>query len=77
MKKTFVSVDVRFKEDGQMCPLRIMWTDGKVFEIDRVLNVKNRPSLKVGGIGVRFEIRIKGNQTYLFYEDGKWFVEEK
>ena len=39
--------------------------------------VKNRASLKVGGFGERYLIRINGQETYLFFEFDKWFVERK
>jgi hypothetical protein len=34
-------------------------------------------STKVGGCGIRYTVRIEGKETYLFDEDGKWFVEEE
>jgi hypothetical protein len=33
--------------------------------------------MKVGGVGERYTVRIKGKETYLFFENNKWFVEEK
>lgn len=77
MKKEFVSVIVKFNEIGNKTPLSIIWNNGKIYEIDKVIAVKNRASMKVGGIGERYEIRINNNTTYLFFEDGKWFVEQK
>ena len=32
-------------------------------------------SLKAGGCGIRYTIRIGARDTYLFDEDGRWFVE--
>jgi len=53
-------------------------SNGKtIYEIDRVVDVRPRASLKVGGIGERFECRIGGNNTFLFLENGRWFVEAK
>jgi len=77
MKKEFVSVIVKFDEIGKKHPLSIIWNNGKIYEIDKVISVKNRASMKVGGIGERYEIRINNHITYLFFEDGKWFVEQK
>jgi hypothetical protein len=34
-------------------------------------------SRKVGGTGIRFLVRIGTTETYLFYEQPRWFVELK
>jgi hypothetical protein len=57
-------------------PRAIHWHDGRTFVIDEVLDVQRRASLKVGGCGLRYLVRIQGTRTYLFYEDPLWFVEE-
>lgn len=77
MEKQYVEVDVKFLEDGTKIPLSIKWLDGTVFQIDKVVEIKNRASLKVGGFGERYTVKINGKQTYLFYEFDKWFVEKK
>lgn len=74
-RKVFVGTDVHFDPDGTMSPLRVFWEDGTVFEIDRVLDVRRAASLKAGGQGIRYTVRIGGRQTYLFFEDPQWFVE--
>lgn len=66
-----------FSEQGQKTPVCIYWENGKQYQIDKVISVKNRASLKVGGIGERYEVSILNTKTFLFYEDGRWFVEEK
>lgn len=76
MQKKFVKCLVEFDEEGNKTPKQIEF-DGKVFVIDRVLQVKNCASFKVGGIGERYQIRINGKLTYIFFEEGKWFVEAK
>lgn len=77
MTKKYVEVIVKFRVDGTKIPLAIVWHDGTKYTIDRVLEVKNRASLKVGGFGERYTIRINNNTTYLYFEFDKWFVEEK
>lgn len=76
-RKVYVSVTARFDEKGSLTPLSIKWEDGTVYEIDRILDVRRAASLKAGGIGTRYAIRIQGKATYLFYEEPKWFVEGK
>lgn len=77
MYKEFVDVIVRFTKTGQMIPITIIWKDGKKYEIDKVLDIKIAASMKVGGQGERYNCKIMGNSTYLWLEDGIWFVEAK
>lgn len=73
--KIFVDVVVKYDTDGNIIPLSIEWDDGRVFTIDRVLDVRPAPSLKAGGQGLRFTCRILNKQRYLFFEEPRWFVE--
>ena len=76
MKKTFVKVLTEIDENGKKTP-KILEFNGQKFEIDRVVDMKKCPSMKVGGVGERYRVRINGKETYIFYEENKWFVEEK
>ena len=76
-RKHYVQVLARIDEDGCVTPLSVTWDDGRMFEIDRILDVRQAASLKVGGTGMRYLVRIGQATTYLFYEDPRWFVEEK
>jgi len=76
-RKHYVQVLARIDEDGCVTPLSVTWDDGRTFEIDRVLDARQAASLKVGGTGMRYLVRIGQATTYLFYEDPRWFVEEK
>lgn len=76
-KKRYVEVIARHAEDGTVRPLAIVWEDGRRFEVERVLDARRAASLKVGGTGVRFLVRIRDRDTFLFYENPRWFVEEK
>ena len=76
-RKRYVEVVARFDEDGSITPLSITWEDGRTFEIDRILDHRHAASLKVGGTGMRYLIRIGNATTYLFHEDPRWYVEEK
>lgn len=75
MGKTFVKVTAEHNESGQTRPLVITWTDGRKYEIDRITDVRPAPSLKGGGLGMRYTCRIRGKEFYLFDEEGRWFVE--
>jgi hypothetical protein len=47
------------------------------YEIDRVTDMQRCAALKVGGIGLRYTVYVRGKQTYMWLEDGggRWFVE--
>ena len=45
--------------------------------IDRLIQVKRCAAMKVGGTGIRYTVSISGKETYLFEDEGKWFVEAK
>lgn len=76
MEKKFVRCLVEFDENGVKTPKQIVFND-KTFVVDKVLEIKNCASFKVGGIGERYLIRINNKQTFIFFEEGKWFVEAK
>ena len=75
VRKVFVEVNVKFDSEGSMIPLSITWEDGRLFEIDKVTDIRKAASLKSGGIGVRYTIMTNRKQTYLWYEEPRWFVE--
>ena len=76
MGKTFVNVIAEHNEQGVIKPLDIFWTDGRKFEIDRISDISQAPSLKGGGLGIRYTCSVMGRQFYLFCDEGKWFVEK-
>lgn len=75
MSKVFVRVTAEHDENGSVRPLILTWSDGRKYEIDRVLDVRQAPSLKAGGLGIRYVCRIRGKVIQLFCDEGKWFVE--
>lgn len=76
--KVYVEVMAVFTPEGRLIPRTITWEDGRVYQIDRVTDVRRACSLKAGGTGMRYTCMISGKTTHLFYEDdNKWFVERK
>ena len=84
--KVYVAVKAEFNEDGIMLPRELTWEDGTRYEIDRVLDIRQAAAMKAGGQGDRYTVRIKGKQSYLFFERstnqtgnqlGRWFVERR
>ena len=76
-QKVLVEVIARFAIDGSIIPLYVIWEDGRKFEVDKVMDVRRAASLKAGGQGTRYTIRMRGKETYLFYDDLVWFMEGK
>lgn len=76
-RKVFVEVELRVSPEGEIRPLSITFEDGIKYEIDRLCQRTRAHSTKVGGTGIRYTIVINNHQTYLFEDDGKWFVEAK
>jgi len=67
--KVYVGVNARFEPDGKIIPLSVTWEDGSEYEIDRVMNVCRAASLKAGGVGIRYTVRIGSTETYLFRDE--------
>ena len=74
--KINLQVNADFDLDGNIRPRAITWEDGRVFEIDRILDVRQAASLKAGGLGIRYICRIRGTEVKLFNEEGHWFMEK-
>lgn len=76
-EKRYVEVVSRTTVDGVTLPLEIIWEDGRRFDVDRVLDRRQAHSLKTGGTGTRYTVRVGGRATYLWFEGPRWFVEAK
>ena len=76
-RRVYVRVIVEVDEEGSVQPQKIFWDDGRAFEVDRLLDVRKAVATKAGGQGMRYTCRILGRETYLFEDDGRWFVEAR
>jgi hypothetical protein len=77
-KRVFVKVTADFDVSGKIRPLSITWSDGRQFEIDRVLDV--RPGIaRSGGSGIRYLCRILGHEVPLYYDElaQRWWCDGK
>ena len=79
--KVYVSVIEIRNKSGRVLPLAVVWEDGIRYKIDKVLDIRKAASLKAGGAGLRYTIRVRGQERHLFLEDdkdgAKWFLERK
>ena len=76
-EKKYIGMIAEFHPDGKIMPTCMIWEDGTRYEIDRVLDVRQAPSLKAGGLGIRYKCRISGRERYLWLEENRWFVEAR
>ena len=75
--KVYVKVEALFHPDGRLTPVALWWENGCRYTIDRVVEVCRAASIKAGGIGIRYTCTVLGKQTYLFYEEDRWFMERR
>ena len=75
--KVYVAVNEDRDTSGKITPKSMVWEDGIRYEIDEVLDIRRAASLKGGGVGLRYEVRIGNSVTYMWLEDKAWFVERK
>lgn len=75
--KVYVAVEADFSAEGKIMPRSVTWEDGRRFPIDRVMDVRRAASLKAGGAGIRYTVRIGRATTCLYFEEDRWFVERR
>ena len=71
----YIEVHAKMPPTSWPLPLKIIWDDGKTYEIDKILDIKKRASTKGGGAGIRYLVKIKNQTRYLFLKDYSWFIE--
>ena len=72
MGRVDVSVEYRTDADGNIFPLRVLWHDGRKWEIERLLHICRSPDSSFEG--VRYTVRIDGAAKYLYQTDTGWYV---
>ena len=79
--KVYVDVNEDRLKDGRLIPLSFVWEDDVRYEVDKVLDVRPAASLKAGGVGLRYTVKVRGREVFMFLEEGrdaaKWFMERK
>lgn len=74
-RKVYVRVVAEFDPSGNIIPVSIVWEDGRRFVIDKITDVRRACAMKVGGTAIRYTIYVNSKRTFLFCDEGKWFVE--
>jgi len=75
--KVYVDVTEIRDKTGNIKPISFIWEDGKLYEIDRIIDVRPGHSLKGGGYGIRYTVEIRGKQSQMFLEMNRWFIVKK
>jgi len=62
---------------GDVIPDGFWWKDGTKYEIDRVNGWERASSVRAGIIGMRYSIRVRDRETYIYRDDDLWFMESR
>ena len=79
--KMYIDVIVKHKADGRIIPLSFSWEDGTRYQIDKIVDVCRAASLKAGGTGLRYTVKVGNKYTFMWLEEDtdclRWFMEKK
>ena len=73
MKTTFVNVECIHYEDGSISPVRVIWPDGRSWEITRTIHTTEPVDHEFEGI--RYTVLIGSAERYIYRLGSKWYVE--
>lgn len=76
-RKVYVGVELSVSPQGDVRPRTIIFEDGNEYQIDRLRQKCRAHATKVSGTGIRYTVIICNKETYLYEDDGRWFVEAK
>ena len=76
-RRIYVRVMVEIDEAGSVKPVRVFWEDGRVFDVERVMEVHFAAAERAGGAGMCYSCRVMGRSTRLYEDEGRWFVEAR
>ena len=83
IEKVYLKVDTSFDQTGEMMPKSIIWSDVRVFPIDKVEDFRPASTLELGRTGNCYTVIIRGERKDLFFKRnlmqdhrvGRWWVE--
>jgi hypothetical protein len=79
--KVYVDVVEMHSKDGKITPLGFVWENGSKYAVDKVIDIRRAASLKAGGAGVRYTVKIGAFERFMFLEEEagirRWFMERK
>ena len=71
MEKKYVSVNIDVDKDGVIRPLRILWDDGRQWEVTKVLHTCTASHHEFEGI--RYTIIVGRAVKYLYRDGQRWY----
>jgi len=67
--------------DGSIHPRSFVWEDGSRYKVDKIIDIRPAASLKAGGAGLRYTVRVLGKDVFIFLEEDhgvdRWFMEAR
>ena len=76
-RKQYVEVNVDHKIDGSIEPQRITLCGGQTFPVDEVKKVMKVAILSEFPTTTCYTVVVKGKETFLYEDGGRWFVRMK
>lgn len=73
--KIYAKVRADFLPDGRIIPLMFRVGEEDAVRIDRILDVCQAASLKLGGQGTRYTCLAEDRRYYLYNDRNRWFIE--
>lgn len=73
MQKKYMSVNADLDTDGVIRPLRILWDDGRQWEVTKVLHTCTTSRKEFEG--VRYTVKIGRAVKYLYRDGQCWYVD--
>ncbi len=76
-RKQYVEVIATHHIDGSVRPQKIIIIAGPTFDVEDVKGVTKVKTVSTLEIANRYTVVVKGKETFLYEDCGKWFVEMK
>lgn len=73
-RKQYVEVLATHRIDGSVRPQVITFAAGPRYDIEKVGKVRPIKDYTTHEIATQYEITVKGKETYLYEDCGRWFV---
>lgn len=73
-RKQYVEVIATHHIDGSVRPQQIIFADGPIYDVEDVKGVTKVKTTSTFEIANRYAVVVKGKETFLYEDCGKWFV---
>ncbi len=67
--KVYIDVTAKFSKEGVFTPKSFRWTDGSVYEMQSVKDIRRAASLKAGSAGTGYACMTDRRESCHYYED--------